>query len=160
MKDDWPVTAIATGGRHDRGKIDDQNCDSHAVEFTFADEVKFSFAGRAMKDCQQQFGGFGQGSKGAFTNSARGHFPSRATISKSQRMDKDNILWTAEQPEPNPYQKEWNHLALVILSDQPHNEAVRGAKASSVTAMGRFVAPAAGRCRGPLSRAVAGPLHA
>ena len=140
MKDDWPVTAIATGGRHFRGKIDDQNFDSYAVEFTFADGVKFFFAGRAMKDCQQQFGGFGQGSKGAFTISARGHFPSRATIYKSQRMEQDNILWTAEQPEPNPYQEEWNHLVSAILSDQPYNEAVRGAKASLVTAMGRFAA--------------------
>jgi hypothetical protein len=55
-------------------------------------------------------------------------------------MDKDNILWTAEQPEPNPYQEEWNHLVSAILTDQPYNEAVRGAKASLVTAMGRFAA--------------------
>ena len=80
MKNAWPVSAVATGGRHYKGKINDQNFDSYAVEYTFEDGTKFFFSGRAMKDCVRKFGGFGQGSKGAFTISARGHKPSRATI--------------------------------------------------------------------------------
>ena len=43
-------------------------------------------------------------------------------------------------PEPNPYKEEWRHLVSAILLDNPYNEAVRGAQASLVTAMGRFAA--------------------
>jgi predicted dehydrogenase len=140
MKNAWPVSAEATGGRHYRGKIDDQNFDSYAVEYTFHDGAKFFYSGRAMKDCRQQFGAFGQGTKGAFTISARGHAPSRATIYTGQTLEDDKIIWTAAQPEPNPYQEEWNHLVEAIVSDTPYNEAVRGAEASLATAMGRFAA--------------------
>ena len=140
MKNAWPASAVATGGRHYKGKINDQNFDSYAVEYTFDDGAKFFFSGRAMKDCVRKFGGFGQGTKGAFTISARGHKPSRATIYKGQKMENSQILWTAAQPEPNPYKEEWRHLVSAILLDAPYNEAVRGAQASLVTAMGRFAA--------------------
>ena len=140
MKNAWPVRAEAVGGRHFRGKLDDQNFDSYGVEWTFADGVKLFYAGRAMKDCDQSFSLFGQGAKGAFTISARGHHPARSTIYKSQRLGDDNILWTAAQPEKNPYQAEWAHLIAAILADTPYNEARRGAEASLVTAMGRFAA--------------------
>ena len=53
-------------------------------------------------------------------------------------MAADNILWAAEQPEPNPYRREWEHLVAAIRSGEPHNEVVRGAEASLVTAMGRI----------------------
>jgi len=140
MKDAWPVSAIATGGRHFQGKINDQNFDSYAVEYTFEDGTKFFFSGRAMKNCRRQFGGFGLGSKGAFTISARGHKPSRATIYRGAKIDDSKIAWTAEQPEPNPYKQEWHDLVSAILLDSHYNEAVRGAQASLVTAMGRFAA--------------------
>jgi hypothetical protein len=55
-------------------------------------------------------------------------------------MRKDAILWTSEQPEPNPYRLEWEHLVDAIVKDEPYNEAVRGAEASLATAMGRFAA--------------------
>jgi len=140
MKNAWPVSAEATGGRHFRGKIDDQNFDSYAVEYTFGDGAKFFYSGRAMHNCLQQFGVFGQGTKGAFTISARGHSPAKSTIYKTQAMDKDAIRWTATQPEPNPYREEWKHLVAAIRSGDTYNEAVRGAQASLVTAMGRFAA--------------------
>jgi hypothetical protein len=130
----------AIGGRHFRGKLDDQNFDSYGVEWTFDDGTKFFYSGRTMKDCEQKFAVFGQGSKGLFTISARGHVPAKSTIYKSQKMDKDNILWTAEQPEKNPYRLEWEHLVAAILSGEHYNEAVRGAQASLATAMGRFAA--------------------
>ena len=140
MKNAWPMKAEATGGRHFRGKLDDQNFDTYGVEWTFADGAKFFYSGRAMANCDTKFGLFGQGSKGAFTISASGHMPAKSTIYKSQRMDKDNILWTAAQPEKNPYRLEWEHLVAAILADTPYNEAKRGAEASLVTAMGRFAA--------------------
>ena len=140
MKGAWPVRAEAVGGRHFQGRINDQNFDSYGVEYTFADGVKFFYYGRAMKNTPSKFGVFGQGSKGAFTISGSGHAPARSTIYKSQRMDDDNVAWTAEQPEPSPYRREWEHLIDAIVNDKPYNEAVRGAEASLVTAMGRFAA--------------------
>ncbi len=140
MKGAWPVKAEGIGGRHFHGKLDDQNFDSYAVEYTFDDGAKFFYNAHLMKNCNQKFGVFGAGSKGAFTISTSGHSPAKPTIYKSQRMEKDNILWTAEQPEPNPYRREWEHLVDAIVADAPYNEVVRGAEASLVTAMGRFAA--------------------
>jgi predicted dehydrogenase len=140
MKGAWPVTAEAIGGRQFEGRINDQNFDNYAIEYTFADGTKFFYQSRLMKDCHQQFGVFGQGSKGAFTISDRGHSPARSTIYKSQRLAADNVLWTAEQPEPNPYRREWEDFVAAIRSGEPYNEAVRGAEASLVTAMGRISA--------------------
>lgn len=140
MKGDWPVVADAVGGRHYKGRISDQNFDVYSVEYTFADGVKFFYESRLTSNCRQHFGVHGQGSKGAFTISTSGHSPAKPTIYRSQRMAKDNILWTAEQPEPNPYRREWDHFVEAIVADTPYNEAIRGAEASLVTAMGRFSA--------------------
>ena len=140
MKGAWPVTAEATGGRHEKLKMDDQNFDNYAVEYTFPDGTKFFYSGRHIKNCDQKFGVFGRGTKGAFTISASGHSPARCAIYKGQADDKDKLLWTADQPEPNPYRREWEHLVDAIVNDKPYNEAVRGAEASLATAMGRIAA--------------------
>jgi predicted dehydrogenase len=140
MKGAWPVKAEAIGGRHFQGKLNDQNFDNYCIEYTFPDGAKFFYQSRVMKDCHQQFGVFGQGSKGAFTISTSGHSPAKSAIYKSQRTDADNVFWAAAQPEPNPYRREWEHLVAAIRSGQPFNEAVRGAEASLVTAMGRMAA--------------------
>ena len=55
-------------------------------------------------------------------------------------MEADNLLWAAAQPEPNPYRREWENLVAAIRSGEAYNEAVRGAEASLVTAMGRMAA--------------------
>lgn len=140
MKGAWPVRAVAIGARQFRGKIDDQNLDNYGIEYTFEDGAKFFYSCQVMKDCDSKFGLWGQGSKGAFAISTKGHSPARCAIYKSQRVDKDNVAWAAEQPEPNPYRREWEHLVAAIIADEPYNEAVRGAEASLVTAMGRFAA--------------------
>jgi len=140
MKGAWPVLAEAVGGRHFQGKINDQNFDSYGVEYTFADGAKFFYFGRVMQGTPSKFGVFGQGSKAAFTVSTSGHSPARSAIYKSQRMDKDNVAWAFGRPEPSPYRREWEHLVDAIVNDKPYNEAVRGAEASLVTAMGRFAA--------------------
>ena len=33
--------------------------------------------------------------------------PAKCRIYKGQKMDKDNLVWAFRQPEPNPYQLEW-----------------------------------------------------
>lgn len=140
MKGSWPVRAAAIGARQLRGKIDDQNFDNYGIEWTFDDGAKFFYSCQVMKDCDSKFGLWGQGSKAAFAISTKGHSPARCAIYKDQRVDKDNVAWAAEQPEPNPYRREWEHLVAAIIADEPYNEAVRGAEASLVTAMGRFAA--------------------
>jgi hypothetical protein len=70
---------LAATGRHFRGKLDDRKFDSYGVEWTFDDGTKFFYSGRTMKDCEQKFAVFGQGSKGLFTISARGAQVSLAT---------------------------------------------------------------------------------
>ena len=140
MKGAWPIKAEATGGRHYKGRIDDQNFDNYAIEYTFDDGTKFFYGCRVIKGTESKFGVFGQGSKGAFTISARGHSPAKSAIYKGQKMDDAHVAWAAEQPEPNPYRREWEHLVAAINAGESYNEVVRSAEASLVTAMGRFAA--------------------
>jgi predicted dehydrogenase len=66
MKGAWPVRAEAIGARQLRGKIDDQNFDNYGIEYTFDDGAKFFYTCQVMKDCDNKFGLWGQGSKSAF----------------------------------------------------------------------------------------------
>jgi len=119
MKGAWPVKAEAIGGRHFQGKVNDQNFDNYAIEYTFPDGAKFFYQSRIMKDCHQQFGVFGQGAKGAFTISASGHSPARSTIYKSQRMEADNVLWAAAQPEPKGRSRSGDPLGRALQRGRP-----------------------------------------
>ena len=140
MKDAWPVKAEAVGGRQFRGKIDDQNFDTYAVEYTFPDGTKFFYAGRTVPKLQSKFDLFGHGSKHAFRISGNGHHPARSAIFKGQEIDDKNKVWSAKEPEAQPYRQEWIDLVAAIVNNTPYNETVRGAEASLVTAMGRFAA--------------------
>jgi predicted dehydrogenase len=140
MKDAWPIKAEATGGRMFRGKIDDQNFDSYAVEYTFADGTKFFYAGRTIPNCESKFGIFGHGTKGAFRISGSGHHPAKSAIFKGQEINDADVAWRAKEPETNPYRQEWIDLVDAIVNDKPYNEAIRGAMASVATALGRFAA--------------------
>src|SRR6266446_2493549 len=48
MKNSWPVKAQGIGGRHYRENKVDQNFDSYAGEYTFADGTKMYLDGRCM----------------------------------------------------------------------------------------------------------------
>ncbi|MGV3484978.1 MAG: Gfo/Idh/MocA family protein [Planctomycetaceae bacterium] len=140
MKNAWPVEAIALGGRHYRGSQVDQNFDSYAIEYTFADGAKLFVDGRTMPGCSTEFASYAHGSKGSAVISTASHTPAKCRIYKGQSMDKANITWAFPQPEPNPYQLEWDDLIAAIRGDQPYNEVERGAMASLVTSMGRMAA--------------------
>jgi predicted dehydrogenase len=142
MKDAWPVKAQASGGRHFRGNKIDQNFDTYSVEYTFADGAKFMLEGRCISGCHQEFASYAHGTKGAAVISRDGHSPARCRTFKDQnitRADKD-AAWLFSQPEPDPYQLEWEDLTSAIRHDKPYNEVKRGAEASLVTAMGRMAA--------------------
>jgi predicted dehydrogenase len=165
MKNDWPVEAQASGGRHfrnhstpaDKGQDVDQNFDNYSVEYTFKDGAKLLLYGRTMAGCHDQFASYAHGSKGVGVISTSSHTPAYCRIYKGQKFNaaarggrrskksqelpmEDNLVWSYPQPEPNPYDLEWEDLIRAIRQDQPYNEVERGAKASLVTSMGRMAA--------------------
>lgn len=138
MKDAWPVKAMGSGGRVYRGDYVDQNFDTYSVEYTFADGSKLMLEGRNIPGCHDEFASYVHGSKGMGVISTAGHSPARCRIYKGQNMDDSQLAWKFGEHEPNPYDREWEHLIAAIRSDTPYNEAKRGAEASLVTAMGRM----------------------
>jgi len=140
MKNAWPVRAHATGGRHYRGRSLDQNFDNYNVEYTFADGTKLYFVGRAENGCHNEFASYAQGTKGSAIITTASHCPGRCRTFKGQNITSADMTWHFPQPEPNPYQLEWDELVRAVREDKPYNEARRGAIASLVTSMGRMAA--------------------
>jgi predicted dehydrogenase len=140
MKGAWPIEAHASGGRHYRGNAVDQNFDNYSVEYTYADGTKFLYYGRAISGCKGGFDSYVHGTKGSGVVSTRGHHPGRVRTYKGHNMTSDNLIWKVPQPEPSPYQLEWDDLIDAIRKDKPYNEAKRGAEASLVNSMGRMAA--------------------
>lgn len=140
MKDAWPVQVIASGGRHFRGDAVDQNFDHYSMEYTFGDGTKLYVDGRTIPGCHQEFATYAHGTKGMAVVSSSSHAPARSRIYKGHNMDKENLVWSYPQPEPNPYQLEWNDLIAAIREDKAYNEVERGAMVSLVTSMGRMAA--------------------
>ena len=141
MKDAWPVKAHAIGGRHYRNDCVDQNFDSYAVEYTFADGTKLLLNGRTIPGCKTEFASYAHGTKGSAVISSSSHTPAKCRIYNSQKIGtKKDLVWEFPQPEANPYQLEWNHLIAAIRDNQPYNEVERGVQASVVTSMGRMAA--------------------
>jgi hypothetical protein len=140
MKNDWPVEAQASGGRTDRGDFVDQNFDHYSVEYTWKDGSKFFFEGRNITGCRNEFSTHIHGTKGSAVVSAGGHAPARSAIYKGQKRSAEDTLWKGAQPEPNPYQLEWDNFLNAIRNNEPYNEMERGVQASLVTSMGRMAA--------------------
>jgi predicted dehydrogenase len=157
MKNDFPIEAQASGGRHFRGNAIDQNFDNYSVEYTFKDGAKMFLYGRTMAGCHDQFASYAHGSKGSAVISTASHSPAFCRTYKGQKFaatargrgkaskgkdysGEENLIWAFPQPEPNPYDLEWEDLISAIRKDEPYNEVERGAKASLVTSMGRMAA--------------------
>jgi predicted dehydrogenase len=140
MKDAWPVKASGTGARTFRGDCIDQNFDTYSVEYSFDDGAKLMLEGRTIPGCHQEFASYVHGTKGCAVISSNSHTPARSRIYKGQSFARKDLVWAFPQPEPNPYQLEWDHLMSAIRKDKLHNEVKRGAEASLVTSMGRMAA--------------------
>jgi len=138
MKDAWPVKAQGNGGRHYRENYIDQNFDHYSVEYTFADGSKLELNGRNIPGCHDEFASYAHGTKGLGVISTASHHPAKCRTYSGQTLDSNKMTWAFPQPEPDPYQLEWEHLMAAIRSDTPYNEAKRGAEASLVTSMGRM----------------------
>jgi predicted dehydrogenase len=152
MKDAWPVEAMAVGGRHYRGDSLDQNFDTYSVQYTYPDGTKLFYEGRNMPGVHNEFASYAHGSKGSAVITTRAHTPGQVRIYSGQNIPriltaKDkvdpadrNLRWAFPQPEPNPYQLEWDDLIGAIRHDRPYNEVKRGVEASLVASMGRMAA--------------------
>jgi predicted dehydrogenase len=139
MKDAWPVKAQGLGGRHYRRNWVDQNFDSYAVEYTFADGAKLILNGRCMAGAYSNFSSALHGTKGCAVGSRSGDCGAPSSTFEGQDFDAAKRIWQSETPagEGNPYQNEWNDLVDAIRDDQPYNEAEYGVMASLVSSLGR-----------------------
>ncbi len=137
MKGAWPVRAQGSGGRTHRGGNVDQNFDHYDVEYTFDDGAKLLLYARNMSGCRYEFASYAHGTKGSAVISTNMHTPAKCRIYKGQDFARDKLAWAFPQPEPNPYQLEWDELIDAIRHDKPYNEARRGTEAGLVTAMAR-----------------------
>jgi predicted dehydrogenase len=140
MKGGWPVQAAGQGARMYRNDCIDQNFDTYSIEYTFDDGSKLDLQGRCMVGCKQEFASYAHGTKGFAVISTAAHTPAKCRIYKGQKIARANLVWAAKQPEPNPYQLEWDELIEAIRKDKPYNEVKRGVEASLVTSMGRMSA--------------------
>lgn len=152
MKDAWPVEAMAIGGRHYRGDSLDQNFDTYSVQYTYPDGTKLYYEGRNMPGVHNEFASYAHGSKGSAVITTRSHAPGQVRIYSGQNIPRiltakdkidltdQNLRWAFPQPEPNPYQLEWDDLVDAIRQDRPYNEVKRGVEASLVASMGRMAA--------------------
>ncbi len=137
MKEAWPMQAQGLGAREYRGDAVDQNFDNYSVEYTFADGTKLCLNSRYMPGCHEEFASYVHGTKGSAVISTFMHTPAKCRIYKGHNFSRANLDWAFPQPEPNPYQLEWDHLIEAIRQDKPFNEVKRGTEASLVVAMGR-----------------------
>jgi predicted dehydrogenase len=142
MKGAWPVKAQAAGGRHYRGNWVDQNFDSYAVEYTFADGTKLFFDGRCMDGAQTIYSSHAHGTKGSAVLSSGGDCGLPSRFYKSQAAQGDGHFWQSEVPgdQRDPYQNEWNDLIDAIRNDKPYNETEYGVMASLTGTLGRIAA--------------------
>jgi predicted dehydrogenase len=144
MKNSWPVTAQALGGRHYKQDVDgtpfvDQNLDTYSVEYTFADGSKFFFDGRCMNGTAGIYSSHIHGTKGVAIASAANDCGAPSAIYKGQNEIPSNLVWQSKDAS-NPYQNEWDELVDAIRNNKPYNEVKRGVEASVVTSMGRMAA--------------------
>ena len=137
MKGAWPVKAQGLGGRSLTRKGLDQNLDAYAIEYTFPDGTKLFLNSRYTGHCHSEFASYAHGTKGAAVISTYMHTPAKCRTYKGHNMTPEELIWAFPQPEPNPYQLEWDHLIEAIRQDKPYNEVKRGTEASLVVLMGR-----------------------
>lgn len=144
MKNAWPATAQGIGGRHYRVNAQglpfvDQNFDSYAVEYTFADGTKMYFDGRCVEGAHGIYSSFAHGTKGVAVVARANDCSGPSSIHKGHNVTTESMLWQSND-RTNPYQVEWDVLMDSIRNDKPHNELKRGVEASLATSMGRMAA--------------------
>lgn len=128
-----PLEAEGMGGRQVRtGKEYGDIFDHHAVEFTYAGDVKLSSQCRQMPGCANRV-----------TEHARGAL-ARADLGTNvcSIVRGEETIWRSQRARgghgPNPYQVEHDVLFDAIRNDKPHNEAESGALSTMTAILGRL----------------------
>jgi predicted dehydrogenase len=147
MKSAWPVKAQGLGGRHYKKSADsieyvDQNFDTYAVEYTFADGAKMYMDGRGIPGAKPVYNSWAQGTKGIAVVARANDCTGPSSTYKGQNPAAENRIWQSEVPREfnDPYKNEWIALLDAIRNDKPYNEVKRGVEASVVCNMGRLSA--------------------
>ena len=65
---------------------------------------------RNMVGCYGEFASYAHGTRGSAVISTYMHTPAKCRIYKGHRFVDEELVWAFPQPEPNPYQLEWDHL--------------------------------------------------
>lgn len=143
MKNAWPVSAQALGGRHYRQSPEgityvDQNFDTYSVEYTFADGSKFYFDGRCVTGAQGIYSSYVHGTKGMAIAARANDCGGPSAIFHGQNPT-GKPKWQSTDTS-NPYQNEWETLIDAIRHDKPYTEVKRGVEASLTASMGRMAA--------------------
>ena len=145
LKGAWPIKAQGIGGRHYRQSPKgepqiDQNFDSYAVEYTFADGAKLYMDGRCMTGAHAMYFSHVQGTKGMAVASRNGDCGMPSSIHTGQNPTRDTQVWISQVPpdQRDPYQNEWNALTDAIRKNVPYNEVKHGVEASVATSLGRY----------------------
>jgi predicted dehydrogenase len=144
MKNAWPVSAHALGGRHYRYTprgvpYVDQNFDNYSVEYTFADGTKMFFNGRCMEGAHSIYSSYVHGSNGSAIASRSSDCGGPSATFRGQAPLREKQIWQSTDSS-SAYQNEWDALIDAIRNDKPFNEVKRGVEASVVTSMGRMAA--------------------
>jgi predicted dehydrogenase len=143
MKNSWPVTAQALGGRHYKANREgipfvDQNFDTYSVEYTYDDGTKFYFDGRCVEGAAGIFSSYIHGTKGSAIAARSGDYNGPAAIFPTQKMTGTPTWQTTDKS--NPYQNEWDTLMKAIRAGDAYNEVPHGIAASVTANMGRMAA--------------------
>jgi len=139
IKDAWPVSAHAVGGRAPNSTDCGQNLDLFTIEWTFADGTKALDVVRWLSNCHNEFATFIHGTKCAAQFSGP-HHEGTVHIYKDQRCERNNIAWRAPRETVTPWQAEWDNLLDAIRKDKPHNETRRAALSNIADLMARAAA--------------------
>jgi myo-inositol 2-dehydrogenase / D-chiro-inositol 1-dehydrogenase len=143
LKDAWPVSAQAQGGRQVR-TTPDQTFDHYAVEYTFPDGTHLMAQGRHMPDCWESFRDVIHGTKGSASLCSYGEWANHPRLYKDYNQTKASLIWQGDKRTTDAcghsYQREHDLLFEAIRQDKPYNEAERCAKAAMTGILGRMAA--------------------
>jgi predicted dehydrogenase len=136
VKDAWPVSAQAQGGREVRTQPD-QLFDHYAVEYRFGDGTHLFAQGRHMAGC---WGFFGDKIHGAKGSAVLGEGITDPKIYQGHQQTPEQQVWAYEGEKANAYDVEHELLFQAIRQDLPYNETERCAKAAMTGILGRMAA--------------------
>ncbi len=142
MKNSWPVSAQGLGGRHYRENFVDQNFDSYAVEYTYADGAKLYMDGRCVTGCHDIYSSYVHGTKGMAIAAKHGDYNGPSSLYTGKNPTRKTMKWESKEipGEGDPYLNEWNDLIYAIRNDKPYNETKHGVDGSVASSMGRMAA--------------------